>query len=140
MICVDTVTLTYLLLEHPTHSPAVRGILDQDSAWCAPPLWRSELRSTLMQYVRSQDASIPGSTLTLNEAVQRMAAAEALIQTFPVDSETVLRRAFDLELTPYDSEYVVLAERLDVPLLTYDRAVLRALPKKALRPQDFDAS
>jgi predicted nucleic acid-binding protein len=37
-------------------------------------------------------------------------------------------------LTAYDASYVALAEQLDIPLITDDRAILEAAPRIASRP------
>lgn len=139
MIVVDTMNLGYLLLNHPAFSDDVREMARVDDEWCAPPLWRSELRNTFMQHVRASNPNIPGSDLTLSGAVKRMKAAEALIgeRTLDVRSEAVLRLANGSECTAYDCEYVALAQRLDVPLITYDEPVLEAFPDTALRPPEF---
>jgi predicted nucleic acid-binding protein len=140
MIVVDTMNLGYLLLNHPAFSEDVREMARVDDEWCAPPLWRSELRNTFMQHVRaSGDPNIPGADLTLSGPVERMSAAEALIaeRTLDVRSEPVLRFAHESGCTAYDCEYVALAQRLDVPLITYDEPVLDAFPDTALRPSEF---
>ncbi len=136
MTVTDAMVLAYLLLRHPEFSEDVRRAADLDAEWCAPPLWRSELCSVLMKYVRSSDPSIPGSDLTLEGAVERMEEAEALIdgRTFDVASEVVLRLSGDSGLSPYDAEYVVLAQELGVQLLPYDQEVLEAFPETAVRP------
>jgi predicted nucleic acid-binding protein len=142
MIVVDAMNLGYLLLNHPSFSEDVRAIARVDDEWCAPPLWRSELRNTLMQHVRTSDPDIPGSGLPLSGAVERMQAAEDLIgsQTFEVHSEPVLRLSQESGCTPYDCEYVALAKRLDVQLVTYDAEILDAFPDTAVSPDDFLAA
>ena len=139
MIVVDAMNLGYLLLSHPSFSEDVREMARVDDEWCAPPLWRSELRNTFMQHVRASDPDIPGSDLTFSGAVERMRAAEALIgeRTFDVKSEPVLRLADESGCTAYDCEYIALAQRLDIPLITYDEPVLETFPEIALRPTEF---
>lgn len=139
MIVVDAMNLGYLLLNYPSFSEKIRAVARVDDEWCAPPLWRSELRNTLMQYVRSSDADIPGSELTLSGAIVRMEAAEDLIgeRTVSVHSAPVLRLADESGCTAYDCEYVALARRLDLPLVTYDDSVLKAFSDTALHPSDF---
>ena len=139
MIVVDAMVLTHLLLEHPARSAEVRRAVDRDGEWCVPSLWRSELRSTFMKYVRSDDEAISGTELRLEGAIERVAAAEALVgnRTFEVDSEPVLRMAARSGCSPYDCEYVQLAEELDTCLLTYDEPVLSAFPEIAVRPGVF---
>ena len=53
MIVVDAMNLGYLLLSHPSFSEDVREMARVDDEWCAPPLWRSELRTS--GYARAAD-------------------------------------------------------------------------------------
>ena len=71
-----------------------------------------------------------------------MAVAESALAGFEhlVSSGTVLRLAASSRLSAYDCEFVALAESLAVPLVTEDRAVLKAFPDVALTMEDFLAS
>lgn len=40
----------------------------------------------------------------------------------------------------YDCEFVALAQELDIPLLTYDKQIIREFPSTALKPEDYLAS
>lgn len=141
MIVVDAMVLAYGLLPHPAFVAEVERVRDLDATWAAPPLWRSELRSTLLKYVRSDNPAIVRSDLDLSDAVAVMQSAEAILasQTIPVRSEDVLQLAHTSSCSTYDCEYVALAHALDVPLVTYDRNVLSAFADTALAPTDFVA-
>jgi predicted nucleic acid-binding protein len=56
---------------------------------------------------------------------------------FPADPAAVLALAESTHLTAYDLEYVELAHRLNVPLVTFDKQVLRKMPGVAVHPRDF---
>lgn len=106
--------------------------------WGAPTLWRSELRTVLLQYVRAVAEDHPGATLTLTDARRKMNVAETLIgeRTFSVDSDAVLSTADETGLSAYDSEHVVLAREMEVSLLTTDGAILRNVPDVAVHPKN----
>lgn len=134
--------LAYALVRVPGHTPAVNRLLDVDHAWAARPLWRSELRNVLLQYVRVPDTDRPGDVVPLDDARRKMGLAETLIgeRTFGVDSDSVLEAAEASGLSAYDGEYVALAQELDVPLVTADDAILQAVPDTAVRPDEITAS
>jgi hypothetical protein len=54
-----------------------------------------------------------------------------------VSSDAVLRLAATSRLSAYDCEFVALAQSLAVPLVTEDRAVLKAFPNVAIGMEGF---
>ena len=139
MIVADAMILAYALVEVPGRTEEVNRALEEDATWASPPLWRSELRNVLLKYVRATSGEIPGSDLTLSDALGKMHLAEKLIagRTVEVKTDDVLRVAGASGLSGYDAEYVALAEDLGVKLLTTDGPVLRAFPDVAVHPEDF---
>jgi len=125
VIVVDTNVVAYLYL--PTdHTARAEALLQQDPEWVAPVLWRSEFRNILAGYMRRK-------TLTLDEARAVQAEAEALLagNEHDVDSQHVLELVRDSDCSAYDCEYVALAIRLGVKLVTMDSKLLKAFPKHA---------
>ncbi|MDH5644202.1 MAG: hypothetical protein OEY63_08375, partial [Gemmatimonadota bacterium] len=57
---------------------------------------------------------------------------------FSVGGEAVLGLVFESKCSSYDCEYVALAKELAVPLLTWDRQILREFPTVAVTPADFN--
>jgi predicted nucleic acid-binding protein len=125
MIVVDSNVIAYLYL--PTaHTRAAEALLQRDPAWAAPVLWRSEFRNVLAGYLRRGTLSLDATIGLQTEAESLMAPHEQA-----VDSAHVLRLAMDSACTAYDCEFVSVAIRLGVPLVTLDKAVLRAFPQHA---------
>jgi len=137
MIVVDAMVLNYGLIDHPHFSDEVEELRDTDASWIGPPIWRSEQRNALMQYVRASDPRIPRTDIDLGEAQSYMKDAEEWMKTIDVRSAEVLRLATESECTAYDCESVALAQRLGVRLVTYDSDVLDAFPDTAMTPSDF---
>ena len=123
MIVVDTNVLAYLLLPYD-HSAQADALFKRDAEWAAPILWRSEFRNLLAGYLRRK-------TLLLDEIVKVQSEAEALLagNEHEVDSRRVLEFVRDSDCSVYDCEFVVLAERLGVKLVTMDKKILRAFPQ-----------
>ena len=123
MIVVDTNILAYLLLPYD-HSAQADALFKRDAEWAAPILWRSEFRNLLAGYLRRK-------TLLLDEIVKVQSEAEALLagNEHEVDSRRVLEFVRDSDCSVYDCEFVVLAERLGVKLVTMDKKILRAFPQ-----------
>ena len=99
-----------------------------------PLLWRSELRSILAGYLRD-------GTFDAEQIAQVMAAAEAILadREHLVSSERVFAIVGKSNLSAYDAEFVALAGVLDVPLVTADKAVLKAFPDRARTMEAFAA-
>ena len=131
MIVADTNLVAYLLIpgERTEAAEAVRA---RDSGWVAPPLWRSEFQSVLVQHLRV-------NSLDRTTALAAWSDAEALLSGREQAAEAVriLDAALHHTLSAYDAEFVALAEELGVPLVTGDRRVLKACPDVAVSIEDF---
>ncbi len=131
MIVADTNLIAYLLLEGE-HTEAAEQVLDQDSHWIAPILWRSEFRNVLALYVRK-------GLLGLEQACRFMELGEVLMEgrEYTLPSASVLELAESSACAAYDCEFLALAKQSDVPLVTSDRRVLSAFPDVAVDPRRF---
>lgn len=131
MIVVDTNIIHYCWV-HGQHTALAQAVRLRDPEWHAPILWRSELRNVLTAYLRRGLLSRGQSTGILAAAAAALAGNEHLIA-----DDRVLDVAAGSPLTAYDAEFVALADILGVPLVTADRAVLRAFPRQAQTMQTF---
>ena len=122
MIVVDTNVVAYLLLPGP-QTAAAEALLEGHPIWAAPPLWRSEWRNVLVGYWRR-------GSLSLEQVIALQEQAETLVigHEESVQSEAVLRLAASSGCSAYDCEFVAVAQQLDAPLVTADRALLKAFP------------
>lgn len=120
MIVVDTNVIAYLYLPGP-HTAAAEALLEHDPHWCAPLLWRSEMRNILAGYLRR-------GTLTPEQALAIQREAESLLTAgeHDVDSEAVPRLAAQSNCTAYDCEFVALAQALKTVLVTMDGKLVKA--------------
>lgn len=126
MIVADTNLVAYLLVEGE-HTEAARAVWQRDADWRLPPLWRSEFLSVLSTSVR---VGVLDETQA-SSAWRRGTALFAPCEVEP-EGEAVLHAAIRDRLSAYDAQFVVVAERLGVPLVTADRAILHARPDLAV--------
>jgi len=133
VIVVDSNVIAYYWVNGPLTEIA-RRVQAKDPEWHAPILWRSEMRSVLTGYLR--DGSLDGAQIA-----RVMAATEESFagREHIVSSDQVLQLAGETSLSAYDCEFVVMASTLGVPLVTADRAVLKAFPDRALTMEAFAA-
>ena len=101
--------------------------LRQDREWAAPVLWRSELRNLLAGYLRRKLLTFEGM-----REIQREAEALLIGNEHEVDSQRVFELVRDSDCSAYDCEFVSVAMRLRVKLLTADQKVLKAFPEHTL--------
>jgi predicted nucleic acid-binding protein len=128
MIVADTNLLVYLLLPGD-RTGKVQQFYLRDPDWVAPLLWRSELINVLVTYHRL-------GKLESGLCLQLMGQAERIMEgrSYTVESEIILEVAARTGCSGYDSEFVALAEQLDVPLITYDEKVLQRCHSVARKP------
>jgi predicted nucleic acid-binding protein len=125
MIVVDTNVIAYLLLPGEWTQSA-EALLEQDSRWVAPSLWRSEFRNILAGYLRR-------GTLTYDQTLAIQWTAEEILggNEMSVESRSVLQLVRDSRCSAYDCEFVAIAQQLEVILYTMDTTVLAAFPDTA---------
>jgi predicted nucleic acid-binding protein len=126
MIVVDTNVIAYLYLSS-AHTAAAEQALLRDPAWAAPLLWRSELRNILALYCRQRLLGAVDALRTLAQAHDLMAGHE-----YEVRSRAVLELAVANGCSAYDCEFVLLAQDLDVALVTADQKLVTRFPAIAL--------
>lgn len=126
MIVADTNVIAALYLPGE-HTVRAETLLRQDADWIAPALWRSELRNVLALYLRKQ-------LLTFDQAYSIQTEAESLLagREYDVDSMEILRLAQLSGCSAYDCEFVALARRMGVKLITADKQILAAFPEYAI--------
>jgi len=122
MIVVDTNVIAYLWIPGDFTEVAEQA-LRKDKEWCAPLLWRSEMRNILAGYLRRKK-------LSLETALQIIESAEIHLKDreFTVSSSQVLSLTISSSCSAYDCEFVALAENLRVPLVTNDKQILADFP------------
>lgn len=131
MIVTDTNLIAYFVIRD-ANSELADAVCETDPVWVAPLLWRSELRSTLMKYIRHAGMSLEAALRALHSAEEVIGGRE-----YRVASERVLELAMQSNCSVYDCEYVALAQELDVPLVTVDKQILKAFPKIAVSMEKF---
>ncbi len=128
---VDTNVLAYFLLgTRPFVEEASRFWHAIDGA-LAPAVWEAELANVIWMAVRAD-------AIEAEDARRRLSlAAKMGIQSVP--SKTMwhgaLERAIQSGVAVYDTLFVELAKRENLPLATFDAKVLAAFPDIAVRPK-----
>jgi predicted nucleic acid-binding protein len=131
VIVVDSNVIAYCWVNGPLTNLAQR-VRVKDPDWHLPILWRSEMRSILTGYLR--DGSLTGPQVgRIMDAVENTLAGNEHL----VPSASVFEVVGKSRLSAYDCEFVALASALAVPLVTADKAVLKALPEQALTMEAF---
>jgi predicted nucleic acid-binding protein len=134
MIVVDTNTIAYLYL--PTdYTTDVEALLERDSHWIAPLLWRSEFRNILALYIRK-------NIIDLNTALKMQAQAERQLagNEYSVNSTTVLTLAKETGCSAYDCEFISIAKSLNSKLVTADKKLIASFPDIAMTAKGYLAA
>jgi predicted nucleic acid-binding protein len=127
---VDTNVVAYLLLGTEGFVDEARACFEQLSAPMAPAHWEAEITNVIWMAVRS-------GVLPPDEGPARIGLSRRLgIESVATATlrQGALLRAVASGIPAYDTLFVELAVRSACPLLTFDRAVLRAFPEIAIRP------
>ena len=126
MIVVDTNVMVYLLTGSGPGDAAAR-LLREDPEWVAPPILLSEVRNVAVGLVRR-------GSMDRRDGVAICEDAEAILadRIASVPSASVFEAAIGAGLSACDAEFVALARRLGLPLVSADRAILEGAPDVAV--------
>ena len=131
-VVVDTNVVAYLLLGAEGLVGEARACFDVVSHPIAPAHWEAELTNVVWMAVRS-------GILPPDEGPVRLSLARRLgieSSTTATLCQGALLRSVASGIAVYDTLFVELAARMRCPLVTFDKAVLKAFPDIAVRPRD----
>ena len=129
---IDTNVVAYLLLGTEAFAKESRACLERVGTLLAPAHWEAELTSVVWMAVRAGVLPAAEGPVRLGWA-RRLGIESTAIATL---CQGALLRAIESGVSAYDTLFVELAARSDCPLLTFDKAVLKAFPDIARRPRD----
>jgi predicted nucleic acid-binding protein len=134
VIVADTNLIAYFFIKGDFTDHA-QAVFDKDPAWIAPLLWRSEFRNVLALYIRK-------GFLNLIEALDLIQEAEFLMNgmEYLVSSLNILSLVKESQCSAYDCEFMVLAQQLDLNLVTSDSLLLKKFPGIAVPISEFGKS
>jgi predicted nucleic acid-binding protein len=130
---VDTNVVAYLLLGTDTFVDEARRCFEAVTDPLAPAHWEAELTNVVWMAIRT-------GVLSAQEGLVRLGLARRLgIESIAPATlcQGALLRAVTAGVSVYDTLFVELAVRAGCPLVTFDKAVLRAFPDVARRPRDL---
>lgn len=130
---IDTNVVAYLLLGTEAFVDEARACLERVATPLAPAHWEAELTNVVWMAVRTGVLPAPEGPARLGLA-RRLGIESIATATL---CQGALLRAIESGVSAYDTLFVELAARSDCPLLTFDKALLKAFPEIARRPRDF---
>jgi predicted nucleic acid-binding protein len=131
LIVVDTNIVAYLLLKgaRTAQAEAVRA---RNAQWRVPALFPHEWINVLTAHVRA-------NLLDRDTAARTYRRGMSMVQidAQPVDAITILNLHLLTGRSSYDCEFIELAERLGVPLVTVDGEILSSSLDFVFHPDAF---
>jgi predicted nucleic acid-binding protein len=132
-VVIDTNVVAYLLLGTESFVDEARACFKTVSNPVAPGHWEAELTNVLWMAVRS--GIVPPEEGPVRLSLARRLGIESV--TTATLCQGALLRSIASGISVYDTLFVELAARTECPLLTFDKAVIKAFPDVAIRPRDL---
>ena len=130
---VDTNVVAYLLLGTTAFVAESRQCFEQVVTPLAPAHWEAELANVVWRAVKAGVVSAADGPARLGLA-RRLGIESIATSTL---SQGALLRAIESGVSVYDTLFVELAARSTCPMVTFDKALLKAFPDIACRPRDL---
>lgn len=126
MIVVDTNIIAYLHISGKS-TPLAIQLLEKDSTWIAPPLWQSEFRNLLLNYIRHDVIDLEVGINLMEDALITMQNRD-----LAPSHHLILTLATSSALSAYACEFVALARELNCKLVTVDKQITKTFPDTAI--------
>ena len=130
---IDTMVFAYALLNEPVHREDALTVIEKTDFIHVPDLFHAEFCNVAWQWVAHQQLSLQQATAALEKA--------GALLTSVTSSQHLWYSALDLATSAkhpaYDALFVALAEKLNCPLVTWDKKLLQKFPGIALNPDDY---
>ncbi|MSO45963.1 MAG: PIN domain-containing protein [Acidobacteria bacterium] len=130
---VDTNVVAYLLLGTAGFVDEAKACFNTVSNPIAPAHWEAELTNVVWMAVRS--GILPPEEGPVRLGLARRLGVESV--TIATLCQGALLRSVRSGIAVSDTLFVELAARTGCPLLTFDKAVIKAFPDIAIRPRDL---
>jgi predicted nucleic acid-binding protein len=135
-VVVDTNVLAYYVLGTAEFVEETQTFWSNAGEPLAPSSWEAELANVVWMAVRTGRVAETDGGFKL-ELATRLGVHSIAVRSL---WQGALARAVASGVPVYDTLFVELAEREQVPLVTFDRKLLAAYPDVAKRPRDLLAS
>ena len=131
LIVVDTNIIAYFKIPGEFTS-ITESIFQKDADWIVPQLWISEFLNVLTMSIRSE-------IFDSNTAEKILQKTEKFLEkkTFSVSSSRILNLSTQSKCSSYDCEFVALAQDKNIPLVTFDKKIIREFPAIAIAGHKF---
>ena len=133
---MDTNVVAYLLLGTEAFVDEAKACFGTVSSPLAPAHWEAELTNVIWMAVRS--GILPPADGPVRLGLGRRLGVESIATA--TLCQGALLRSITSGLPVYDTLFVELAARSACPLVTFDKAVLKAFPDIAIRPRELPES
>jgi predicted nucleic acid-binding protein len=132
-VVVDTNVIAYYVLGAADFAEESRTFWRSAGELLAPSSWEAELANVVWMAVRT------GGVAAAEGGFKLQLAARLGIHSVAVRAlwQGALARAVASDVPVYDTLFVELADREQVPLVTFDRKLLAAYPAVAKRPKEL---
>lgn len=128
---VDTNVVAYLLLGAQAFVKESRECFERVATPLAPAHWEAELANVVWMAIRA--GVLPAADGPARLGLARRLGIESVATS--TLGQGALLRSIESGVSVYDTLFVELAVRSACPLVTFDKAVLKAFPDIACRPR-----
>lgn len=131
MIVADTCLIVHLFNETDLTKIA-QEVLEKDSYWIVPSLWKEEYANVLSKLARMNRNGV-------DEVIQHFNNTVSELKNFEknVDIEQALRFSLIYKISVYDAHFVALAIEYKTLLITEDKEILKNCSEIALNMKEF---